>query len=213
VLCPAKLTSANRESLAPQDLPTLSVALDLVRESGRWLPFSKGSQLPAVAQCLDIAGGICDRSRIRSIPIDRFGSDRARRATSARAAQGHSRCQRSCRSRAETRRWLTNAAHQGKGADHGALPSAALSRSRSSVNCRADASRSRPTRSTPCVSGRASRSTRPSRCRRHALRLCPAFRGYRACLAPALAARGGRLGHALGSLPCHVISPVPESPT
>jgi hypothetical protein len=44
------------------------------------------------------------------------------------------------------RTWLANAAHQGTG-----LLSTALSPSRSNVNCRAGASRSRPTSSTPCM--------------------------------------------------------------
>jgi len=40
----------------------------------------------------------------------------------------------------------------------------------------------------------------------HALRLCPGFRGCRACLASALASCGRRLRRAFGSLLSHVIS-------
>src|SRR5262249_24648572 len=42
----------------------------------------------------------------------------------------------------------------------------------------------------------------------HALRLCPALRRCRTCLAPALASYSRRLRCAFRSLPCHVISPV-----
>src|SRR5262245_2261754 len=45
------------------------------------------------------------------------------------------------------------------------------------------------------------------------LGLCPAFRGYRAYFASALAARGRPLRPALGSLLRHLISPVAASPT
>src|SRR6516164_11411681 len=45
----------------------------------------------------------------------------------------------------------------------------------------------------------------------HALRL--GFRGCRARLASALAFRGRRLRRAFRSLPCHLVSPIPESPT
>jgi hypothetical protein len=44
-----QLTLANRKPFAPQHLPSLFVALDLMRETGRWLSCSKASQLPAVA--------------------------------------------------------------------------------------------------------------------------------------------------------------------
>src|SRR5262249_37559728 len=41
----------------------------------------------------------------------------------------------------------------------------------------------------------------------------PGFRGCRARLASALAFRGRRLRRAFRSLPCHLVSPIPESPT
>src|SRR5215831_1951214 len=47
----------------------------------------------------------------------------------------------------------------------------------------------------------------------HALRLCPALRRCRTCPASALASHNRRLRRAFWSLLCHVISPVPESPT
>jgi hypothetical protein len=63
---------ADREAFAPQDLPSLFVALDLVSGPGGWLSISGGSELPAVAQGLDVAAGIGDRSRTGITAIDRF---------------------------------------------------------------------------------------------------------------------------------------------
>jgi hypothetical protein len=64
------LTSADREPLAPQDLPALVVALDAVSKPRRGFLCSGSSHLPAVAQRFDIARGIGDGGRIRSIAVD-----------------------------------------------------------------------------------------------------------------------------------------------
>src|SRR5260221_11166428 len=61
---------ADREAFAPQDLATLLITLDLVSHSaGRFL-FSSGGQLSAVTQGLDVARGICHRSRSRRVARD-----------------------------------------------------------------------------------------------------------------------------------------------
>ena len=59
---------ADREAFAPQDLPSLFVALDLVSGPGGWLSISGGSELPAVAQGLDVAAGIGDAAGLGSPP-------------------------------------------------------------------------------------------------------------------------------------------------
>jgi len=63
---------ADREAFAAQDLPALRVTLDLVSWPGSRLVFSSGRQLPAVAQRLDVARGICDRRRIGRAAVDRL---------------------------------------------------------------------------------------------------------------------------------------------
>jgi hypothetical protein len=59
---------ADREAFAPQDLPSLFVALDLVSGPGRRLPLSAGSELPAVAQRLDVAAGSATAAGLGSPP-------------------------------------------------------------------------------------------------------------------------------------------------
>jgi hypothetical protein len=54
---------ADRKAFTPQDVPSLCVALDLMSAPARRRTFSSGSELPAVTQGLDVAGGIGDRSR------------------------------------------------------------------------------------------------------------------------------------------------------
>src|SRR5262249_61643585 len=60
------------DAVTPKDLPALLIALDPVSYAGYGLLFSSRSQLPVIAQHLDQARGICDRSRSRSIALDRF---------------------------------------------------------------------------------------------------------------------------------------------
>jgi hypothetical protein len=71
---------ADREVFAPQDLPSLCIAFALVRGPGRRLPLSAGSELPAVTQGLDVARGICHRSRSRRVA--RLDLTRPRASTS-----------------------------------------------------------------------------------------------------------------------------------
>jgi len=61
-----------REAFAPQDLPALLVALDLVSYPGSRVLFSTGGQLPTIAQCLDVARGIRDRRWIGRAAADRL---------------------------------------------------------------------------------------------------------------------------------------------
>jgi hypothetical protein len=63
---------ADREAFAPQDLAALLITLDLVSHSAGRLLFSSGGQLSAVTQDLDVARGICHRSRIRRVASDRL---------------------------------------------------------------------------------------------------------------------------------------------
>src|SRR6476620_5277069 len=65
---------ADRKAFTPQDVPSLCVALDLMSAPARRRTFSSGSELPAVTQGLDVAGGIGDRSRAGVTAIDRFNA-------------------------------------------------------------------------------------------------------------------------------------------
>jgi len=53
-------------------LPALLVALDLVSWPESRLLFPNGSQLPALAQCLDVARRVGDRRRIGRSAVDRL---------------------------------------------------------------------------------------------------------------------------------------------
>ena len=63
---------ADRKAFAPQDLAALLITLDLVSHSAGRLLFSSGGQLSAVTQGLDVARGICHRSRSRRVASDRL---------------------------------------------------------------------------------------------------------------------------------------------
>src|SRR6516165_11373286 len=63
---------ADRKAFAPQDLAALLITLDLVSHSVGRLLFSGGGQLSAVTQGLDVARGICHRSRSRRVASDRL---------------------------------------------------------------------------------------------------------------------------------------------
>src|SRR5262249_39807024 len=63
---------ADREAFAPQDLAALLITLDLVSHSGGRSLFSSGGQLSAVTQDLDVARGICHRSRSRGVARNRL---------------------------------------------------------------------------------------------------------------------------------------------
>src|SRR6185312_2972764 len=65
---------ADRKAFTPQDVPALCIALDLMRDSTRRRGFSGGSELPAVTQRLDIAGGVGDGGRTGVTAIDRFNA-------------------------------------------------------------------------------------------------------------------------------------------
>jgi hypothetical protein len=63
---------ADRKAFAPQDLAALLITLDLVSHSAGRLLFSSGGQLSTVTQGLDVARGICHRSRSRRVARDRL---------------------------------------------------------------------------------------------------------------------------------------------
>src|SRR5215831_8732329 len=63
---------ADRKAFTPQDLPSLCVALDLMRGPTRRRASSGDSELSAVAQCLHVPPSVGDRSRIRSVARDRL---------------------------------------------------------------------------------------------------------------------------------------------
>src|SRR5262249_9589201 len=63
---------ADRKAFAPQDLPSLRIALDLMRGPTRRRASSGDSELPAIAQRLHVPPSVGDRSRIRSVARDRL---------------------------------------------------------------------------------------------------------------------------------------------
>src|SRR5215472_2162128 len=63
---------ADRKAFASQNLAALLITLDLVSHSGGRFLFSSGGQLSAVTQGLDVARGICHRSRSRRVASDRL---------------------------------------------------------------------------------------------------------------------------------------------
>ena len=63
---------ADREAFAPQDLAALLITFDLMSHSAGRLLFSSGGQLSAVTQGLDVARGICHRSRSRGVARNRL---------------------------------------------------------------------------------------------------------------------------------------------
>jgi len=69
-LCVHALT--DQKAFAPQDLAALLITFDLMSHSAGRLLFSSGGQLSAVTQGLDVARGICHRSRSRRVASDRL---------------------------------------------------------------------------------------------------------------------------------------------
>src|ERR1700745_606625 len=63
---------ADRKAFTPQDVPSLCVALDLMRYPARRRALSSGSEMPAVAPRLHGPGVIGARSRFRSVARDRL---------------------------------------------------------------------------------------------------------------------------------------------
>src|SRR5919204_5240751 len=63
---------ADRKAFTPQDLPSLCVALDLMRGPTRRRASSGDSELPAVAQRLHVPGGVGNRSRAGITALYRF---------------------------------------------------------------------------------------------------------------------------------------------
>src|SRR5262249_56823005 len=66
------LHSVDRKAFTPQDVPALCVALDLMSGPTRGRAFSGSSELPALAQRLDVASGVGDPGRTGTIALDRF---------------------------------------------------------------------------------------------------------------------------------------------
>src|SRR4029077_18603696 len=65
---------ADPKAFTPQNVPSLCVALDLASDPRRRRTFSSGSELPAVTQRLDVAGGVGDGGRTGVTAIDRFNA-------------------------------------------------------------------------------------------------------------------------------------------
>src|SRR4051812_28114788 len=63
---------ADRKAFTSQDLPSLCIALDLMRGTTRRRASSGDSELSAVAQRLHVPPSVGDRSRIRGVARDRL---------------------------------------------------------------------------------------------------------------------------------------------